>query len=195
MHGSRKRRLQQELPRAQALGALAALTAGIGQGVLVIGDETVALDDIVGLKIGLKYVGDTCVLKVSLKYPAAGSRAPSPDGWTSPVPGPAREAGEAVETGGKPRYKGLKKRMKPTFNAIRAALAAGQAPDPGTVAAFVADSRLMTSYSGKGDDAYPAYNAEVDRLEAAAAAGDLDALASAVAALGRMKKECHSRHA
>ena len=53
----------------------------------------------------------------------------------------------------------------------------------------------MTSYPGKGDAFYPAYDAEVDRLEAAAQAGDVEAATASVAALDRMKKECHSRHA
>ena len=93
------------------------------------------------------------------------------------------------------RYKDLKKRMKQTFKHIGLALAAGQAPDAGVLADFIADSRRMTTYPGQGDAFYPAYNAAVDRLEAAATSGDLAAMTKTVAALGRMKKECHSRHA
>lgn len=100
-----------------------------------------------------------------------------------------------MEPEGRPRYKGLKKRMKHFFKALVVSLRAGQAPDRDVVAAFIADSRLMTSFPGKGDAFYPAYDAEVDRLEEAAAAGDIAAMTASVAALDRMKKECHSRHA
>lgn len=195
MHRSHKRRFKRELPRAEVLQALAELTARVGQGELVLGDEAVSLDDVIGLKIGLKYVGDACRLKVSLKYPASGLEAPLSGGWTVEAAEAGQDVAKPVETGGKPRYNRLKKRMKQTFKAITTALAAVQFPPADLVAAFIADARLMTAFPGKGDDHYPAFNAEVTRFEEAAAAGDVAAMTASVAALDRMKKECHSRHA
>ncbi|WP_428562023.1 MAG: GAK system XXXCH domain-containing protein [Solidesulfovibrio sp. DCME] len=200
MPPSRKRKFEMVLPRVEALRALAELTAKAGEGSLVIGEETVALEDFTSLKIGIKHLGASCLLKVSLKYPALGVAAlPSPASMDAEEAAPREQAvdsaPEPMDEGGKPRYKSLKKRMKHFFKAIVTSLRAGLPPDADILAAFVADSRLMTSYPGKGDDFYPAYDAEVDRLEAAAAGGDLDAMTASVAALGRMKKECHSRHA
>ncbi|WP_300157584.1 GAK system XXXCH domain-containing protein [Solidesulfovibrio sp.] len=198
MSPSRKRKFELVLPRVEALAALAALTAPAAGGSLAVGEETVSLEDFSSLKIAVKNLGASTLLKVSVKYPAQGLAAlPLPadiDAEAAP-----RETGapapETVDEGGKPRYKGLKKRMKHFFKAIVTSLRAGLAPDADVLAAFIADSRLMTSYPGKGDAFYPAYDAEVDRLEAAAQSGDLEAMTASVAALDRMKKECHSRHA
>lgn len=209
MSESRKRKFELVLPRVEALTTLADLTAQAAAGNLVIGGEVVPLDGFTSLKIGIKHLGASSLLKVRLKYPAAGLDAlPTPAGMDREAAareaalagapgGPESGAGasEAVESEGRPRYKGLKKRMKHFFKAMVVSLRAGQAPEPEVVAAFVQDSRLMTSFPGKGDAFYPAYDAEVARLEQAMAAGDLAAMTASVAALDRMKKECHSRHA
>lgn len=199
MSSSRKRKFEMVLPRVEALQALTELTAQAAAGNLVIGGEVVPLEDFTSLKIAIKHLGASSLLKVSLKYPALGLAAlPTPaavDAEEAPE-SPVVESGpEAVDESGKPKYKGLKKRMKHFFKAIVTALRAGVAPDADILAAFIADSRLMTSYPGKGDAFYPAYDAEVDRLEAAGRDGDLEAMTASVAALDRMKKECHSRHA
>jgi len=85
--------------------------------------------------------------------------------------------------------------MKRDFKDIGASLAAGAAPHADTLAAFVADSRLMTTYRGKGDEHYPDYLAAVDRFEAAWAAGDQETTARAYRELALCKKACHARHA
>ncbi len=202
MSGSRKRKFELVLPRVEALTTLADLTAQAAAGNLVIGNEVVPLDGFTSLKIAIKHFGASSMLKVRIKYPAAGLAA-LPQTAGAEDEDAAREAAlagapgsaEPVDAEGLPRYKGLKKRMKHFFKAMVMSLRAGQAPDGDVVAAFVADSRLMTAYPGRGDAFYPAYDAEVDRLEAAFAARDLEAMTAAVAALDRMKKECHSRHA
>lgn len=200
MDGSRKRKFELVLPRVEALQTLAELTARAAEGALVIGGETIPLHDFSSLKIGIKHFGASSMLKVSLKYPALGLEAlprPEADDPAGPDDGPAADGDDTqfVEKNGLPRYKGLKKRMKHTFKAIVMALRAGVAPEPQVAASFIADSRLMTRYPGLGDAFYPAYDAEVDQFEAAVAAGDMAAMTGSVAALSRMKKECHSRHA
>lgn len=204
MHGSRKRKFELVLPRVEALAALADLTAQAASGVLVIGGQDIALENCTSLKIGIKHLGASSLLKVSLKFPALGLAAlPTPAaidsetaaGDEAPETPDAAGGLESPGPAGKPKYKSLKKRMKNTFKGLVLALRAGQVPGAGPLAAFIADSRLMTAYPGKGDAFYPAYDAEIDRLEAAAAAGDLAAMTDSVAALDRMKKECHSRHA
>jgi XXXCH domain-containing protein len=200
MDGSRKRKFELVLPRVEALRTLAELTARAAEGALVIGGETIPVTDCSSLKIGIKHFGASSMLKVALKYPALGLEAlprPEPDSTDSPGETPSADGDDAgrLEKSGLPRYKGLKKRMKHTFKAIVMALQAGLAPEAQITAAFIADSRLMTRYPGRGDAFYPAYDAEVDQFEAAAAAGDIGAMTDSVAALGRMKKECHSRHA
>jgi XXXCH domain-containing protein len=183
MPDPRKRALELVVAADEAAPALARLTAEAAQGRLILGQDTIPLDDWASLKVSCKRLGASCLIKVRLK-----------------AAGPDDAGDEAVcltsrKPGGRGRYKDLKKRMKETFKILGTALAAGQAPDAGILASFVADSRRMTTYSGKGDAFYPAYEAEVTRLEAAAAAGDIAAMSRSAAELARMKKECHSRHA
>lgn len=182
MPDSRKRALELVLPCAEVGPALARLTAEAGQGRLLLGEETIPFDDWASLKVSCKVVGPSCLIKVRLKTATPGDVLP--------------DGGKACRaSGGRGRYKPLKKRMKDTFKILTTALAAGQSPDPAIVAAFVSDSRRMITFSGKGDEYYPAYAAEVDRLEAAAAAGDSAAMSHSAAELARMKKECHRRYA
>ena len=196
---SRKRKFELVLPRVEALQALSDLTAKAGLGELVVGTEVVPLDDCRSLKISIKHFGASSMLKVTLKFPALGPDAlPAPDVPDAEAPAGGESAdtpAEAVETSGQPRYKSLKKRMKSSFKLIVMSLRAGQIPTPDAVASFIADSRVMIRFPGKGDAFYPAYDAEVDRFAAAAAAGDVAAMTASAAALDRMKKECHSRHA
>jgi len=180
MSGSRKIGLETVLPREAVPETLARLTAEAPQGRLVLGEDSLPLDDWTELKVSVKALGASCLVAVRVKQ--AG-------------PSTVSDGHAAKAKGGALRYKDLKKRMKQTFKHIGLALGTGQVPDAGVLAAFIADSRRMTTYPGKGDAFYPAYNAAVDRLEAAAASGDLAAMTETVAALGRMKKECHSRHA
>jgi len=179
MQGSHRRAFAKILPRAEARSALARLTAEAAQGRLRLDGDTIPLSEATSIKVSLKPYGDAWRLSVRLKEPE-----------------PAEASGEARPSSrDKPRYKDLKKRMRQTFKAVETAVAAGRAPEADVVAAFVADSRVMTTYPGRGDPDYPAYNAAVDRLEVAVASGDLPAMALAVAALRRLKKECHSRYA
>lgn len=180
MHESRHRKYRVELPRAEAFRALAEMTAGAASGVLSIGGHSVLLGDCESLRIRLRHRGDTSVLKLRVSCPSG-----RPDSG----------ADVSLEAEGKPRYKALKRRMKHVFKRLAGALGAGEPPDSSLIAAFVADSRHMVAYPGRGDPCYPDFSAAVDRLEAAAATGDVAAMTEAVAALDRMKKECHSRHA
>jgi len=187
MHGSRKRRIEKTLPRDDVPRALAEVVARAGEGLLVIDGQTVELADCASFKISIRHGCPTSQLKVTLRYP----EAPGVLGGDST----AKDSPEESGPHGLPRYKGLKKRMKSTFRAIRDALLAGAAPDAGVATSFVADSRLMTRYPGKGDAHYATYDAEVDRFEQALAAGDVAAMTASASALERLKKECHSRHA
>lgn len=180
MQAPRKRAFEKILSRVAARQALAQLTAEVEQGRLVLGEDSIELGETTSVKVSLKPHGDAWLLSVRLKD------APSDDAAGGESVRPSPDA---------PRYKDLKKRMQRTFKILCAEVAAGRIPEAQALAAFTADSRRMTTYPGKGDAFYPAYEAAVGDLEAAAASGDLAALTQSVAALRRLKKECHSRHA
>ena len=95
---------------------------------------------------------------------------------------------------GLPDYGALKQRMKADWKRIRKAVRKRRALDPAVVRSFRADAQVMTSFSGKGDPHYEAFLEEVDRLAAAAEAGDYDRLAEAAAAVRDVEKACHRRY-
>ncbi|MEF3698538.1 GAK system XXXCH domain-containing protein [Desulfolutivibrio sp.] len=182
-----KPKLEKTLPRDELADFLRQLAAQAQSGALDFPGGSVPLAGMKALKISVKDSGEALTVKVRLKYPK-----PEP----TAAPGPGR--GTAAAGSGaslRPRYKALKKRMKRDFKDIGAALAAGSAPRPDILAAFVADSRLMTTYRGKGDDHYPAYLEAVAALEAAQAAGDLEAMARGYRELALCKKKCHADQA
>ncbi len=94
---------------------------------------------------------------------------------------------------GSPEYKVLKERMRADFRQIRRAARRRAPLDMELVRAFCLDARLMTEYPGKGDEYYPEFLDRVEIMAAAAERGDRAALEDAVAAVRRLKKECHKR--
>ena len=129
------------------------------------------------LKIGIKRVGQGFECKVKAKAAASAADLADMD-----LP---------ADAAGKPKYKGLKKRMKATFKEITRALLAGEMPAEAVAASFVEDARLMVTYPGKGDEFYPAFSQAVDGFAKALEAGDLEALRKAALDLDQRKSECH----
>ncbi len=95
---------------------------------------------------------------------------------------------------GKLKYKDLKKRMKKPFKKIRETLSDGKLPPADTVRGFLADSALMVSCKGYGDEYYEAYNVACERFGRAFQAGDLSACWDAADELERLKSDCHDRY-
>lgn len=143
--------------------------------------------DFYKLKVGLKRDLDGYGVKVKVKpwQPQAAFGAPAPDG---------PETGEAPAADDKPKYKSLKKRMKGQFKHIYEHLLNDALPEAGVVAAFLADSRLMTAYPGYGDEHYAEYDAAREVFRDAFEREDLAACKSAAQELNRLKKDCHARH-
>lgn len=89
------------------------------------------------------------------------------------------------------KFRLLKKGMGQTFGRIRRALAAGLVPERADVGAFVEQARLMTSYPGFGDDAYPDLLAACEALAQTSATGDGPGMAAALQALLALQARCH----
>ena len=94
----------------------------------------------------------------------------------------------------KEQYGSLKKRMKTYFKAIGQAGTAGAMPADELISTFLADSRSMVSYPGKGDEFYPAYMDACEALQQAFDQKDPTALHDACRALARCMAECHARY-
>ncbi len=183
---SMKRKIASEsIISAQDLSVfLRGLADAVDAGELVGEAGPESLEGFTGFKVGAKALaGGGMRVKVRVKFPRPAGVPAAPD-----------EEGDEEE-GSLPKYSSLKKHMKYTFKAIGQALAAGQLPPREEADSFVADSRLMVSYPGKGDPFYAEYLEKTEAFAAALDAGDLDALRALHAELARLKRECHSRHA
>lgn len=106
---------------------------------------------------------------------------------------------EDCECGGRrpdglPRYKRLKKRMASSFKVIFKSLHQNITPPEEAVQDFIADSRLMTKYPGKGDPLYAEYDKLTDILEEAWQNKNLQKFHETVDAMNHMKTECHHKY-
>ena len=140
------------------------------------------LKDFSKIKIGVKNDYGQITLKVKVKSEACEVC----EECGEPLAGPGPE--------GKPKYKSLKKRMKSSFKVISSAVNQAVMPPQAAIEAFIADSRLMITYPGYGDEFYAAYDKAVDDFETAVAAGDMAAMHAAVHELNHQKSVCHDIH-
>ncbi|WP_243439247.1 GAK system XXXCH domain-containing protein [Fundidesulfovibrio soli] len=190
-----KHKVEFAIPENGLADWLRTLADQIEAGALGAGEAPVSLEGYRGLKIAVKpSVEGELRAKLSIKFPKPARSAAELLEPGILEPG-IIEGEEDEEEGEMPKYKSLKKHMKSTFKAIGTALAAGQTPPAAEFASFIADSKLMVAYPGKGDEFYPEYLEKTQALEAAFAAGDLEAMKAMHQELARLKRECHSRHA
>lgn len=94
----------------------------------------------------------------------------------------------------KPGYSSLKSHMKTNFRTILRHAHRGELPPAEVLSSFMADSRLMVTYPGYGDEFYPEYLSACERLEAAYAAGDVAAFRAEADTLAALKARCHDLH-
>jgi len=177
-------------------GWLRELADGVEAGELPSQNGPVSLEGCRGMKLSVKHgLGETLDVKLSVKFlkpPKAPGAAASDEFGGYPDDG---EEGEPGDEEALPKYKSLKKHMKQTFKAIGAALAAGQVPPALEAQSFIADSRLMVSYPGKGDEFYAAYLEKTEAFQAALDAADIEAMKALHQELAQLKRDCHSRYA
>jgi XXXCH domain-containing protein len=140
-----------------------------------------AFDDLKKMKIELKREGDQLHLKAKVKTAAAGTIC-------------GEGAGDEPETGGKPKYKTVKKRMEKCFKSMGDALKKGIMPSKAEVDLFMADSELMVNYPGKGDEHYEQYAKLCVQLNVACENADIAAMKEKYAELKAMEKLCHDQY-
>ncbi|NDV28616.1 GAK system XXXCH domain-containing protein [Desulfovibrio sp. JC010] len=98
------------------------------------------------------------------------------------------------ESSDKPKYKNLKKRMKTSFKVIFKSVHAGTIPPAQVVEEFMADSQLMISYEGYGDEYYDEYMAACDSFQQACNDSDVEAAHKACDEINSITAHCHSRY-
>ena len=141
-------------------------------------DEFACVDDFRKIKITVKNEYGQIGLKA--KFKAAKPCAPEVIG----------EDGVPV----KPKYKDLKKRMRGSFKILVKMIHDNSVPPREAVDAFLADSALMVTYPGYGDEYYESYAGACERFKAAYESGDLEAMHAAVDELVHEKSRCHAKY-
>ncbi|MBG0788957.1 MAG: GAK system XXXCH domain-containing protein [Desulfovibrionaceae bacterium] len=142
-------------------------------------DELECVDAFKKMKIGVKEEFGQLHLKAKIKVPDA--CLPS-------------EEDEGGETPAKPKYSSLKKRMKTSFKVIVKMIHEDRTPPAEAVESFLADSALMVTYPGYGDEYYESYMRACDGLAEAFEDGDMEKLHRAVDALIHEKTRCHAKY-
>lgn len=188
MRISNKHKSEKVLDKSELAGWLRDLAAAVEAGELSgEAGAVLSLEGFRSLKLSFKPGFDGKVMaKLSVKFPKNS---------TGGLAEAAEEDDDEDESGTLPKYKSLKKHMKQTFKAIGVALNAGQIPPGAEAQSFIADSRLMVSYPGKGDEIYAAYLEKTNAFEAALGTSDLEALKALYRDLAQLKRDCHSRYA
>ena len=81
--------------------------------------------------------------------------------------------------------------MQQTFARINQSVQAEILPEKGVVSEFVAQVRIMVSYPGFNDEAYPEFLSLSEALAAASAVGDREGVKESVQALVILQNRCH----
>ncbi|WP_415719694.1 GAK system XXXCH domain-containing protein [Maridesulfovibrio sp.] len=111
------------------------------------------------------------------------------------IPDDKTENSAAEEaTTDKPKYKTIKKRMKASFKVIFKSVHAGTIPPAGVVEEFMADSQLMVSYEGYGDEYYDEYMEACEKFQQACTDSDVEAAHKACDEINSITAHCHSRY-
>jgi len=182
---SKKVHIENNLEAEEVAGFLRALAAALEGGCPdCLQSYGLDLHDFNRIKLGLRK-GETgeLFLKITVK-----------DG-SLPAIGKARVRKEKrrEDDPGRQEYRTLKKRMKASFAAIGRALQDGEKPEAGLMASFLADSRLMLTIPGYGDEEYGRYEGCCRNFETAAVEADPVRLQEASKELSACMKECHAR--
>ncbi|MCJ2164403.1 MULTISPECIES: GAK system XXXCH domain-containing protein [unclassified Pseudodesulfovibrio] len=101
------------------------------------------------------------------------------------------ETVQAVD--GKPKYSALKKRMKSSFRVLIKMIHDGIVPPKEAVESFLADSALMVTYAGFGDEYYESYTLACAALREAFDSGDIEKMHASVDVLIHEKSRCHAK--
>ena len=142
-------------------------------------DELECVDAFTKMKIGVKDEFGQLTLKMKVKIPDTCL--------------PSEEDG-GDETSARPKYKDLKKQMKSSFRMLVKMIHDGQVPPDRAVESFLADSALMVSYPGYGDEYYESYTRACEAFKAAFDSSDVETMHQAIDILVHEKSRCHAKY-
>ena len=204
MNTPKKDKVKHRFSPAEAADYLRQLADALEQGHIALRSDELDLEGEVKVKEELKTKSDKTTLKINLKL-VSPIPIPSPEEAPDGEAGEPEQAGgfveitsgeeEPAEAEGKTSYKKLKKALGKSFSGLREARKQGVMPEAEQAAAFLADARAICSFDKAkyGSENYPRFLAALDRLEAAIAAGEAQALDEALAEVAQCKSDCHDK--
>lgn len=107
-------------------------------------------------------------------------------------PEPESEAGPKTSKR-RPSFKSLKKKMNQNLKEIKTALREEMLPEQALLEEFLAQCRLMVTYTTKGQPYFEEFERATDALAKAWKGEDRAAMDEALAEMGRLKRNCHRR--
>lgn len=150
------------------------------------------LCDVLGVR-GCLEPGDVDRFKLVVKYGEQGVTAKLKIGYPAERAPEGATDDECIDpTEERVKYDKLKKRMKKSFKAIVESVEQGEPLPAEAVESFVADSAVMVSFPGYGDQYYKEYMKAHKAFVAACGDGDPEAIREAVEALAYCKDRCHA---
>ena len=93
------------------------------------------------------------------------------------------------------KFRPLKKMMQQTFSRLKGSVQAEALPDRQVVYEFMQQVKMMISYPGFGDAAYPEFLSASEALATACSQGDQHGVQAAVQALLTLQDQCHQGRA
>jgi XXXCH domain-containing protein len=133
-------------------------------------------------KLELKCRPEADGITIKLKFKTDARREPLQEGLRGSLPDPSGD------------YKALKKRMQATFKRLGVTIANNRIPDDPLIHTFQTEVLEMIRYPDRGEPHYDAFAAACRRLVEACQSNRMDIVRPAFEALGRMKKDCHTRY-
>lgn len=204
----KQRKYNQAMSISQTADFLRKMADGLEQGFLNFESETFQWDDISKIKLTFKNHESLVLVKTKLKgEPGADIEVELRDSdksTTEEYLDELDELGELDENdenslqveNAEPEisYKKLKKRMKKSFKAIHVDLKNGNMPQDQEMERFLEDCKLMTNYTGYGDEYYPVFNEAAEQMRKAWQANYLNDLTTAFQDMVKIMKVCHDRY-
>jgi XXXCH domain-containing protein len=184
MSDSNKRKQEFYLSVNETAKKLRSLADELEKGAVTIDEQTCSIAPDTEVKFSLKAKGDTFSVKLKLKSANPLSETKEEEGKST----------SSTETGDE-SYMDLKRRMSKEFKAIKNSCIQEQTlPETDLVERFYRDSKTMCTYPSKGKDFFEIYLKQVELFYEAFKASDMNAMGTAVTALGEIRKDCHERH-
>jgi XXXCH domain-containing protein len=182
-----KKKFYESMNNKQTAEFLRDLASGIEEGKLELRGENFALNAVKKVKISFKNQDSMLLVKTKLKGELSTDLEiefePDKEDMT-----PGEDEAPDVP------YKSLKKRMKKSLAIIHKNMSDSRFPAEEDVRSFLDDCIAMTGFSGYGDENYPRFLDEVNKMIQAFSLGHEQEFRQSLNGVVRLMQDCHDRY-